>query len=257
MGCTICENCGGRATKYTRTRPKQKGPLFGGHSYRVKSFQVGFSLQQVPVVSARTVCRIRGRALNGWEANGRFAPIASELFPRPFHLGSGQETTVEESPCASLRISYSLRYSFPKVARRIAPSIVLLSALLAGTITPTGVCAFLCERHARSESQRHCSQPPDAMPGMAHDHSVMNHAGVEAMSAAFASQSCQLNCITAERLAAWRKAVPQATVVQTGVVVLETAARFLPPDPAGALTSDGGPPVPPTERSAFFSILRI
>lgn len=76
------------------------------------------------------------------------------------------------------------------------------------------------------------------------------------MSAAFVSQSCEANCVTAERLA-WRKAVPQATVVQIGVVVLETAPRFLPPDLAGALSSDGSPPVPPTVRSASFSILRI
>ena len=148
------------------------------------------------------------------------------------------------------------KVQFPKVPRRTATSIVLLAVLLAG-ITPTGVCALMCERHARAESQRHCGQPSDSMPGMAHDHSAMNHPRVEAMSAVLVSQSCQTNCVTAERLAASRKIFPQVTVVRRGAVVVGTTAKFLAPDPADAWILEGGPPSPHPPYVASFSILRI
>jgi hypothetical protein len=143
------------------------------------------------------------------------------------------------------------------VARRTATSIVLLIVLLAGIITPTGVCALMCERHSRVETQRHCSQPSDSMSGMAHDHSAMNHPGVEAIKAVLASQSCQTNCVTSERLNVWRKAVPQVTVVQTRVVVLGASAEFLAPDFTAVWGLDSGPPAPPPAHAASFSILRI
>jgi len=148
------------------------------------------------------------------------------------------------------------KVQFSKVPRRTATSIVLLTVLLAG-ITPTGVCALMCERQARAESQRHCSQPPDSMPGMAHDHSAMNHPGVEAVDAVLMSQSCQANCVTAERLNVWRKVVPQVTVVRSSTVVLSTTAEFLAPDFTAVLGLDSGPPAPPPARAASFSILRI
>ncbi len=148
------------------------------------------------------------------------------------------------------------KVQFSKVPRRTATSIVLLTVLLAG-ITPTGVCALMCERHARAESQRHCSQPSDSMSGMAHDHSAMNHPGVEAMSAVLMSQSCQTDCVTAERLNVWRKVVPQVTVVRSGAVVLGTTAEFLVPDFTAAWGLDSGPPARPPARAASFSILRI
>ena len=139
---------------------------------------------------------------------------------------------------------------------RTATSIILLTVLIAG-ITPTGVCAFMCERHARAESQRHCSQPSDSMPGMAHDHSAMDHPGIEAVSAVLVSQSCQTNCVTAERLNVWRKVVPQVTVVRRSVVVLGTMTAFLAVNFTDAWGFDSGPPVRPPAHAASFSILRI
>lgn len=115
----------------------------------------------------------------------------------------------------------------------------------------------MCERHSRAQSQRHCSQPPDAMPGMAHDHSAMNHPGIDALSPVLMSQSCRLNCVAAQRLNPSRKVVPQVTVAQTGVVVLDTTAKFLVPDAAAAWSSDDGPPAPPTACAASSTILRI
>src|SRR5437899_4407873 len=95
------------------------------------------------------------------------------------------------------------KVQFSKVPRRTATSIVLLTVLLAG-LTPTGVCALICERHARAERPRHCSQTSDNMQGMAYDHSATNHLAVEAVSAVLMSQSCQTDCVTAERLNVWR-----------------------------------------------------
>jgi len=115
----------------------------------------------------------------------------------------------------------------------------------------------MCERHARTESQRHCSQPSDNMPGMAHHHPAMKHPGVEVMSAVLASQSCQTTCIPADRLNAWRKILPQVTVVQTGTVVLGTAKKFPVPDSAAACIFDGSPPSPHPAFSASFTVLRI
>jgi hypothetical protein len=92
---------------------------------------------------------------------------------------------------------------------------------------------------------------------MVHDHSAMNHPGVEAMSAVLMSQSCQTNCVTAERLNVWRKVVPQVTVVRSSTVVLSTTAEFLARDFTAVLGLDSGPPAQPPARAASFSILRI
>jgi len=145
---------------------------------------------------------------------------------------------------------------FSVVPRRTATSIALLTVLLAG-ITPTGVCAFMCERHARAESQRHCSQTSDNMPGMVHDHSAMDHPVVEAASDVLVSQSCQTNCTTTERLNVWRKVVPRVTVVRRNAVVLGTTTAFLAPNFTAAWGLDSGPPLRSPARAASFSILRI
>jgi hypothetical protein len=175
------------------------------------------------------------------------------------------EVLVELASCAILSWGEPLdefahlilsRVEFPKVPRRTATSIVLLTVLLAG-ITPSGVCTLMCGRHARAESQRHCGQPSDTMPGMAHDHSAMNHSGVEAMSAVLMSQSCQTKCATAEGFNVWRKVVPRVTVVRRSVVVLGTTTAFLASDFTGAWGLDSGPPAPPHAHAASFSILRI
>jgi hypothetical protein len=158
------------------------------------------------------------------------------------------------SSILSLCIRFSLRYSF-QVVSRTATSIALLTVLIAGT-TSTGICALICERHARAQSQHHCSQPSDSMPGMAHDHSAINHPSIEAVSAVLMSQSCQTNCVTAERVNIWRNVAPQLTVVRCGVVLGGTA-EAMAPDFTGAWGFDSGPPAPPPVHAASFSILRI
>src|SRR3982074_1638823 len=110
----------------------------------------------------------------------------------------------------------------------------MLTVLLAGIVTQAGVCVLMCGRHSRAEGQRHCGQTSKAMPAMAHDHSAMDHSGVEALDSALVSRSCGLNCVTTERLNVSRKVVPQMTVVKSGPVVLDTTAEFLPPDDASA-----------------------
>ena len=143
-----------------------------------------------------------------------------------------------------------------KMPRRTATSIVLVTVLLAGH-APTSVCALMCQRQAQAKGQRHCSHPPESMPGMVHDRSAKNHPGVEAISAVLVSQLCQTNCTTTERLSVWRKIVPQVTAVRSRAVVLSTTAEFLAPDFTAAWGFDSGPPAPSPPHLASFSILRI
>jgi hypothetical protein len=77
------------------------------------------------------------------------------------------------------------------------------------------------------------------------------------MSTVLMSQSCQTNCVTAERLNGWRKVVPQVTVVRRSAVVLGTTTAFLAPNFTAAWGLDSGPPAPPPAHAASFSILRI
>ena len=166
------------------------------------------------------------------------------------------ETPVEEKPLREFARLIESKVQFSKVPRRVATSIVLLTILLAG-ITPSGVCGLMCERHARAESQRHCNQPSDSMPGMVHDHSAMNHPDVEAVSAVSMSQSCQTSCVMAERLNVWRKVAPQVPVVRSSTVVLCTTAPFLAPDFTAVWGLDSGPPASPAARAASSPVLRI
>ena len=153
-----------------------------------------------------------------------------------------------------------LRHSevqFQKVANRTTTSMMLLAVFVAGIMTPTGICALMCERHTRVQTQRHCISPSDTMPGMVHEHSAMNHSAVEAMSLVMVPRSCETACITAERLNASRKVVPQVTAVQTAAVVLDRTTEFLAPVFSAASGLDSGPPAPTPTSAASFSIPRI
>ena len=148
------------------------------------------------------------------------------------------------------------KVQFSKMPRRTATSIVLVTVLLAGN-APTSVCALMCERQVQAKGQRHCSHPPESMPGMVHDRSAMNHPGVEAISAVLMSQLCQTNCVIAERLTVWREVAPPMTEVRSRAVVLRTTADFLALDFTAAWGFDSGPPAPFPPHLASFSILRI
>jgi hypothetical protein len=140
--------------------------------------------------------------------------------------------------------------------QRTVTSIALLTVLLIGIFAPTGLCVLLCGRHSRPESQRHCIQSSDTMPGMAHDHSAKNHAAVQAMSPVMVSDWCVSHCVTAERLNASRKFVPHVTVVKSGPVVSDTAAEFATANPTAAWSPNNSPPYPSSASAASFSILR-
>ena len=85
----------------------------------------------------------------------------------------------------------------------------------------------------------------------------MNHPDVDTMSAMLVAQSCQTNCVTAERVNVWRNVVLQMTVVRSSAVVLRTTGEFLAPDFTAVWGLDSGPPAPPTAHGVSFSILRI
>src|SRR5579864_3921803 len=124
---------------------------------------------------------------------------------------------------------------------RTSTSIVLLAVLLAGTISPIGVCALMCERHSRADAHQHCGSDSDPMPGMAHDHSAMHHSAVEDMTLVMQAHSCQSDCAVVELLNTSRKIVPQVTVVQTGAVVLDASLKYLDRDLESAWSLDSGP----------------
>lgn len=141
---------------------------------------------------------------------------------------------------------------------RTATSIVLLTALLAGIITPTGVCALMCERHSRAGTHQHCGEDSDSIPGMAHDHAAMHHV-VENSILVLGAQSCQTDCAKAERLDTSRNVVPQVTAVETGavVLVLDATAQFLAPQVTAAWSLNSSPPLFPSAPTVSYSILRI
>jgi hypothetical protein len=144
------------------------------------------------------------------------------------------------------------------VFARTVTSIILLTVLLAGILSPTAVCALMCDRHSRAEDHHHCNQDPDEMPGMAHNHSAMHHSVVGAITLVAERQSCKTGCATAEQLNISRKVVPQVTVVQTGAVVLDVTSQFLAPHFEDAWSLDSGPPsLSSCPSTASYSILRI
>jgi len=142
---------------------------------------------------------------------------------------------------------------------RTSTSIVLLAVLLAGSISPIGVCALMCERHSRATVAQHdCHQDSEPMSGMAHSHSAMHHSLIGAMTLLVQAQSCQTDCAVVEQLNISRKVVPQVTVVRIRAVVLDAAtSKFSAPSLESAWSLDSGPPSFPSAYTASYSVLRI
>jgi|ERR1700722_11996189 len=140
---------------------------------------------------------------------------------------------------------------------RTAISIVLLTVLLAGFTTPTGVCGIMCERHLRAEAHHHCGEDSDSMAGMGHHHSAMHHASIRDVTLVVEAQSCRTDCAVVEQLNISRKILPQVTMVQTGAVVLDATSKFLAPHLESAWSLDSGPPSLPSAYTASYSVLRI
>jgi len=200
-----------------------------------------------PAISSHSFC------FAGSEKGPRVYLLTNLRRPIPQHPIRERRNKQPKGSCKFANFGQST-VQFPKVARRTSTSIVLLTVLLAGTITPTGVCAFMCERHVRLESQHHCGQPSDTMPEMTHDHFAMTQPDKDVASPMGMSQSCQPNCDKTERLNPSRKLVLQVTVSETGVAVSETTVESLPPLLAAAWSLDSGPPSPPTTYAASYSV---
>lgn len=140
---------------------------------------------------------------------------------------------------------------------RIATAMVLLTTLLAGTLSHIGLCKLMCERHARAQAHHHCSKDSDPMPGMAHNHSAMDQFVVGDMTFVVGAQSCQTDCAIVEQLNISGKIVPRVTVVQTGAVVLDATSKFFAPHLETAWSLDSGPPPFPSAHTSSYRILRI
>jgi hypothetical protein len=94
------------------------------------------------------------------------------------------------------------------------------------------------------------------MPGMAHNQSVMHHAGVEDVTLALQAQSCKTDCAKVEGLNVLGRFFSQVTV-QTSAVGLNATPKFLAPHLESAWSLDSGPPSFPSACTAAYSILRI
>jgi hypothetical protein len=145
-----------------------------------------------------------------------------------------------------------------QVALRTPTSIFLLSVLVAGVLSPSGLCALMCERRSHAEAQRHCSYAVDPMPGMKHHQLAgMKHPDIDAGIPLWTSRSCPSNCDAVERLNLSRKVTAQVKVIRPRIGVRDTTDSFLLSDLAAAWCSDEGPPTGCAAFAAAFNILRI
>lgn len=97
------------------------------------------------------------------------------------------------------------------------------------------------------------------MSGMAHDHSAMHHAVVGNVILEVGAQSCQTDCVKAERLNISRKVASKVAAVETGalVLVLDSSSKCLHSQVVAAWSLDSGPPLFPSAHIASYSVLRI
>lgn len=141
------------------------------------------------------------------------------------------------------------------MALRTPTSILLLSVLVTGILSPSGLCAVMCSSHVpTADVQGPCDHASHPMSGMIHHHSAaMNHSERGMMK----QRACPSNCDALESLGAARKALVQLKLRQTGVAAADSTNRTTSPDIAAAWGSSGGSPVRREPLMVAFSILRI
>ena len=148
------------------------------------------------------------------------------------------------------------------MATRKTISTILLSALVVGVLSPTGMCALMCERHSRGDARDRCGQNSNPKPGMAHKHSAMHHhalgdSALVDVTVVVGAQSCQTDCALAEWFNVSRSVVARMTILQRNTVVPVAIPEFMSPDLEVAWNLDSGPPPVPSPYTASYSILRI
>ena len=125
-----------------------------------------------------------------------------------------------------------------QVALRTSTSILVLSVLVAGILSPSGLCAFVCQRHTRAESPRPCSHASDSMSGMMHQHT----AAITAPDLGALNRSCASTCDAVALLDLSRKPAAHVTTGQSYFLVSHSTSRVPDPEIATVLGSPGGPP---------------
>jgi hypothetical protein len=143
-----------------------------------------------------------------------------------------------------------------QVALRTPTSILLLSVLVAGILSPSGLCARMCERRSQAETQHKCSHTADPMSAMMHHHSAMiSPPGMDEVTPVWTSRLCPANC-DAAALSLSSQAVAQLRVSHTRIGVPDATGDLPVYDRASSWRADGGPPAR-ISFAATFSILRI
>jgi hypothetical protein len=139
-----------------------------------------------------------------------------------------------------------------QVTLRTSTSILLLSVLVAGILSPSGLCALMCERHLRAERQRPCGHASDSMSGMMHHHSAaINHPDFD-----MAKGRCLSVCGAVKLLNLSRKAAARVRARQAGILEPDRTNQVMTPGIATAFGSYGGSP-PRCKAVPALSILRI
>lgn len=152
---------------------------------------------------------------------------------------------------SSLRLAHR-QGRVSKVVLRTSTSILLLSILVAGILSPSGLCALMCGRHLRTERQRPCSHAPEPMSGMRHHHS----ATMNAPDANLMNTRCSSNCDVAAFLSISRKPTAQIRAAKTAFLQPHLSNKDTATDIASAFRWSGGWPA---QRTIMLpsSILRI
>ena len=159
-------------------------------------------------------------------------------------------------PSALFAHPAALRLNFLLVTSKATSFVLLVGVFLSGTVAPTGVCARMCLLHNGTENQRHCvgsTETSHAMPHSPH----MAHVGLRAMIPTLSSNSCQANCVAAERLAISRKVALAPKSLPTNPVIMAEGAALLMPDDGPPSRVEGSPPHSSAAHVRSFSILRI
>ena len=158
-------------------------------------------------------------------------------------------------PSALFAHPAALRLQFLLVTSKATSFVLLVGVFLSGTVAPTGACAWMCLLHNRAESQRHCAGSRETSHAMPHG-PHMAHV-LRVVTPTLASNSCQANCVAAERIAISRKAALTPRSAPNHPVIMAEAAALLMPDDGPTSHVEGSPPPSSSAYLRSFSILRI
>lgn len=132
---------------------------------------------------------------------------------------------------------------------KAAASIVVLSVLLGGALSSTGLCCW----HPAEDQYEPVSR---VMPAVALDHAGMSKREVETTHPVL-GDGCSTACCRAEQVAVLRNALAWEKSTQNESIVAQLAAELLTRDQPTVAILSSMPPHPPPGTEVCSSILRV